>query len=174
MNSVNTIVLVALVQTAAAAPASKPTRECMPSGGVMFEVAQRVERKAKLPTATTKLYENGAWTTKVIDVDGKIARTRAGCLEPSEVDSIRESLRAANWKATRSKATCRADQPRSTAYTWKGRLLYTERTCNIDVLDGASQHALDLIEIQLRIPLGLDGGDAAPDCMSSPLTRGCF
>ena len=173
MRSVKTIVLVALAQTAAADPASKPTRECKPSGGVMFEVAQRVDRKAKLPTATTQLYENGAWTTKVIDVDGKIARTRSGCLEQSEVDSIRESLRAAKWKATRSNATCRADQPRSTTYKWRGRLLYTERTCNIDVLDDDSQHALDLVEIQLRVPLGLDGG-GAPDCMSNPLARGCY
>jgi hypothetical protein len=173
MKGVKAIVLVALVRTASADPAPKVARECKPTGGVLVEVAQRVQPKTKLPTATTRLYDSGAWKTVVIDVDGKLARTRSGCLEPSDVDSIREKLLAAKWKTTRSNATCRVDQPRFTTYKWKSRLLYTERTCNIDVLDEDSQRALDVVEFHLRVPLELDGGGLQRECLSNPLAKGC-
>ena len=173
MRGVTASILVALLRTAAADPASKPIRECKPAGGVLFEVAQRVEHKAKLPTATTRLYENGAWKTEVVDVDGKLARTHSGCVEASDVDRIRESLRAAKWKTERTNATCRADQPTFTTYKWKRRLLYTERTCNIDVLDEDSQHTLDLIELYLRVPVELEGGGLQRECLANPLAKGC-
>jgi hypothetical protein len=166
MRSVKAIVLVALVRTAAADPA----RTCKPSGGVLFEVAQHAKRRA-LPTSTTRLYANGAWKLQVIDVDGKVARTDSGCLEPSQVKSIRESLRAAPWKTTRSDRTCRADQPRFTTYTWRHRLLYTERTCNERVLDVASQRALDLATFYVTPPV--DHGGMPHQCLENPLAKGC-
>jgi hypothetical protein len=168
MRSVQVIVLVALVRTAAADPAT-PARTCKPSGGVLFEVAQHARRRV-LPTSTTRLYANGAWKLQVIDVDGKVARTDAGCLEPSQVKSIRESLRAAPWKTTRSDRTCRADQPRFTTYTWKHRLLYTERTCNERVLDPDSQRALDLVTFYVTPPVD-HGGKI--DCLMNPLSKYC-
>ena len=157
MRSVTVILLLTLVRTTAAADPQKPARTCKPSGGVLFEVAQRAKRPAVVPTATTRLYANGAWRLAVIDVDGKFARTDSGCLEPSQVKSIRESLRAAPWKTTRSDQTCRADQPRFTTYTWKRRLLYTERTCNERVLDAESQRALDLVTYYLNPPVDHGG-----------------
>ncbi len=162
------IVIVTLVRTAAAEPAT-PARTCKPSGGVLFEVAQHAKHRV-LPTSTTRLYANGAWKLEVIDVDGKVARTDAGCLGPSQVKSIRESLRAAPWKTTRSDRTCRVDQPRFTTYRWKHRLLYTERTCNERVLDADSQRALDLVTYYVRPPV--DHGSGVP-CLTNPLAKGC-
>jgi len=173
MRGVVAAMIVALLRTAAADPTPKRVRECKPAGGVLFEVAQRVEHKAKLPTATTRLYENGAWKTEVIDVDGKLARTRSGCVEASNLDRIREGLRTAKWKTQRTSATCRTDQPTFTTYKWKRRLLYTERTCNVDVLDADSQQTLDLIEYYLRAPAELEGGGLQRECLANPLAKGC-
>ena len=173
MRTVIAIVLVTHMHTAAADPVAAPTGDCKPAGGVMFEIGRGVVRNAKLPTATTQLFENGAWRTEVIDVDGRLARQRSGCLEPTAVEVIRESLRAARWKLARSKATCRADQPRFTTYRWKRRLLFTDRTCNIDVLDEDSQHALDLVDSYLRGSLELDRGRIQPECLANPLAKGC-
>ena len=175
MTGVKAILLLALAGSVSAGPAHKPSRssECKPAGGLLFEIAQRADHKAKLTTATTRLYENGSWKTQVLDVDGKLMRTHAGCLNASDVTSIRASLRSAKWRTTRTDTRCRADQPRFTLYKWKGRLLYTERTCNIDVLDDESQKALDLVEFYLRAPTQLDGGAVPQECLSNPLAKGC-
>src|SRR5262245_35986513 len=99
--------LLALVRSVAADPTQKPPRQCKPAGGLLFEIAQRANHKAKLTTATTRLYENGSWKTEVVDLDGKLMRTRSGCLDPSDVASIRAGLRSAGWKTTRTNETCR-------------------------------------------------------------------
>ena len=170
--------LLALVRTVAADPVRSPQpHECKPSGGLLFEVDQRATRKAKLTTATTRLYENGSWKTEVVDVDGTVARTLVGCLESTVVDTIRVSLRDATWKTTHRKVTCRPDDRRFTQYRWKGRLVYTERACNVDALDDDSQHVLDLIAFDLHIPDDLDSA-AVPigrhlNCIDTPLAPGC-
>jgi hypothetical protein len=168
---VNAIVLVALLRTAAADPAEAPKHECKAGGAVLFEVDQRADRKAKLTTATTQLFENGAWKTEVRDVDGRLARSDSGCLASADLESVRAQLRSATWKTTRTKEACRTDQPRSTLYKWKGRLLYTERTCNLEALDSTSRRALDIIEVQLHAPFDLDAGSVP--CLGNPLAKGC-
>jgi hypothetical protein len=147
---------------------------------LLLEVDQRADRKAKLTTATTRLYDNGSWTTQVIDPDGKLARTQAGCLETSQVDIVRTELRSAKWKRVRAEVACRSDEPRWTVYIGKGRVLYTERTCNAEVLDENSQHALDLIELYLQVPVDLDGASIprkrtslSKGCLENPLAKGC-
>ena len=170
--------LVALIRIVAADPARSPhAPECKPSGGVLFEVDQRANRKAKLTTATTRLNENGTWRTEVVDVDGTLARTLVGCLKSAVVDTIRVSLRDAAWKTTRRKVTCRPDDRRSTQYRWKGRLLYTERACNVDALDDDSRHVLDLIAFHVRIPDDLESAGVPTgkhvECIDTPLALGC-
>jgi hypothetical protein len=171
MRLMNALVLVAVVRSAAADPAESPQRDCKPSGAVLFEIDQRADHKAKLTTATTRLYQNGGWKSEVRDVDGKLARSNAGCLGVPDLERVRAELREATWKVSRTGETCRKDQPRSTLYKWKGRLLYTERTCNVEALDPASQRALDVIEVQLHAPIDLDGGGLA--CIENPLAKGC-
>jgi hypothetical protein len=59
--------------------------------------------------------ENGRWRTDVIDVDGKVARTEAGCLKTSQLDEVRGELARAPWKTTRADRLCRTAQPRCDA-----------------------------------------------------------
>jgi hypothetical protein len=167
-------IVMAMGATALAQPPQSPPRprECKPGGGVLFEVDQLADRRAKLTTATTRLYDNGSWKTEVVDVDGKLARTQAGCLERSQLDNVLADLRNAKWKTTRADVSCRADEPRFTVYKWRGRALYTERTCNVHVLDEDSRRALDLMVFYLKIP-NLDGGSLPRGCLENPLAKGC-
>ena len=168
------VLVLAMAHVAAAEP-----RTCKPAGGVLFEIQQRAVKGARLVTATTRLYGSGGWRTEVIDVDGKVARSEAGCLETSELDEVRGELARAEWRTTKSDTHCRADQPRFTRYIWRGRLVYTERTCNAVVLDPVSRHALDEVAFAVGAPVDLDGArvptrSALPiECLHDPLGPGC-
>ncbi len=177
--------LLALVGTASAKPAAtvdnpSPPRVCKPSGAVLFEVAQRADPKRKVVTATTKLYSNGAFTTHVFDVDRKVMRTTSGCLDRVELEGIREDLAGAVWKTTRTQATCSSSGVRFTVFRWRGKLLYTERTCNTNTLDQDSQQVLERIKVWLRVPDDLDGAREPPrrlpplECVDNPLAKGCM
>lgn len=177
-------ILVAVIGRTSIAGSAKdaaPPRSCAPAGGLLFEIDQLATSKAKLTTAKTRLYGNGAWKTEFFDVDGKLARTRAGCLEHSQLDSIKAGLRSAKFTTTASDATCRKDDPRFTVYKLKGKTLYTEHSCNVDVLDRDSRGALDLIEYYLSVPSDPDGAGSprprghhvTPECLADPLASGC-
>lgn len=166
--------LLVLTISLLATACSPRVRECRPTGSVLLEVDQRAVPQAKLTTATTRLYESGAWTREVMDADGKRVRTEAGCLQPAQLDSILTGLRHATWTTAPSGRSCRADQPRFTVFRWKGRVLYTERTCNAEVLDQDSRAVLDSIEIDLHLPDDPDGPDGLQRvCMQNPLAPGC-
>lgn len=143
---------------------------CKPSGSVIFEIDQRAVPNAKLTTATTKLYANGAWQSEVRDPDGRVARRDAGCLAAAKVEAIRDELRGASWKTSPSGLTCRSDQPRYTAYLRNAHQVFIERSCNLDVLDETSQHAIDLVELLVHVP---DLEPAKRDCLDNPLAKGC-
>lgn len=78
----------------------------------------------------------------------------------------------ARWKTTRTTASCRADQPRSTLYRWSGRLLFTERTCDLEALDRTSRRALDLVGVLVHAPVDLEEGYVR--CLDNPLAKGCY
>jgi hypothetical protein len=165
--------LVVLMPRLGAADPPSRTRDCVPTGVVLLEVDQSADPRARLVTATTELYDNGAWKTVVIDVDGKVARTRKGCLETAQIDAIRRELNDATWATHRSELSCRSDNPRFTLYKWKSRTVYTERTCNTGALDDSSRHALDIVELYLQVPVDLDGATLSPTCRENPLAPGC-
>lgn len=168
------ITVLALVTVALSPAAAQPQagRACRPAGRVLFEIDQRVDRKAKLATSTTRLFENGAWKTVVFDREGTRARTMTGCLEPVDMGSIRARLHDATWRKVRDdEATCQSDSPRFTVYRSRGRAVYIERACSRDRLDVESQRALDLITFDLRPP-ELDGARVPRECMN-PLAPGC-
>lgn len=144
---------------------------CKPAGSAIFEIHQGAKPGAKLTTSKTRLFDNGAWTTKVFDVTGKLEHEDAGCLKPELLDTIRTELSGAMWKTTRSAIACRVDQPRFTTYTWKGRQVFVDRTCNVDVLDKKSRRALDVAEMILH-PRAL--GEGMPACTDNPLAKGCL
>ena len=157
---------------ALSATACKPAHACKPAGGVLFEVAQRTTKGVKRITATTWLYEDGAWRTDVTNVDGRVVHLDGGCLAPAELDAIRAELAHAPWKTTKTDRLCRTDQPRFTQYIWKGRVLYTERDCNVLELDPVSRDALDRVTGDLRAPRELDSG-VDKVCLDNPLAPGC-
>jgi hypothetical protein len=147
---------------------------CAPGGGVVLEIAQRAAPNARLATATTSLYGNGAWLTTVIDIDGKRVRSDAGCLDATKLGDVRDELDHAPWRLTKRDLTCHSDSRRFTVYTWKGRTVYTERPCSSSVLDRDSQHALDLVAAWVHVPDDLDGGNLRNErCLVNPLSPGC-
>lgn len=169
------ITVLALLMVALSPAAAQPeaARACRPAGRVLFEIDQRVDGNAKLATSTTRLFENGAWKTVVFDREGTRARTMIGCLEPADMDAIRARLEDANWRKVRDDdVTCHSDSPRVTVYKLRRHTVRTERACNRERLDTASQRALDLITVEVRLP-ELDGARVPRECMMNPLTPGC-
>lgn len=59
---------------------------CKPAGGLLFEIDQRAVPRAKLATAVTRLYANGAWETQIFEAGGKVERTDRGCLDAARLD----------------------------------------------------------------------------------------
>jgi hypothetical protein len=131
----------------------------------------RAKPGAKLTTSKTRLYTNGAWTNQVFDAGGKLEHEDSGCLKTELIETIRTELSEATWKTTRRAIACRVDQPRFTTYTWKGRQVFTERTCNVEVLDKRSRRAIDVAEMILH-PRTL--GEGMPACSNNPLAKGCL
>jgi hypothetical protein len=176
VKATSTLLLLVGSATASAQPTDSP--QCKPTGGVLFEVAQSADPKRKLVTATTTLFNSGAWQTQVFDVDKKVMRTRSGCLDRSELDGLRDDLDDAKWKITRGRGW-QTSSPRFTEYKWNGKTLYTERICSTKVLDEDSQRVLDRIRIWLRVPSDLDGARDQPkrappiECLDNPLARPC-
>ena len=150
-----------------------PARECKPAGSVLFEIDQLADADAKLPTATTKLYDNGAWRTDWIDANGKVTRSGGGCLEPKQIDAIRADLRAAKWRVTHNRITCRAHSPRYTTYAWNGRREFTERVCSPDALDDGSWALVKRIREAVHAPTDLDDAAKQMRCLENPLAAGC-
>ena len=160
------------VATADSGHGALGTPECKPTGKPFFEVAQRADPGVKRITATTRLFTNGSWSTEVYDTDGKLARTSSGCLDDARLTRIRDDLQSAKWTVSHRDVVCRSDLPRFTVDKWKDRTLFTDRTCNADVLDHESQQALDRISVVLKIPDDLDGAREA--CGLNPLAPGCM
>ena len=151
--------------------AAEPAKTCAPAGGVLFEIDQRAT--GKRTTATTQLFANGAWRAQSFDIDGKLADTEQGCLDPDVLKAITNALRTARWKTVHAQSTCTLS-PRWSTFKWKKRTLFTERDCSGDTLDVDSAHALDLIEAY--IPLVALDDDLRPRSRHpSPLCRapGC-
>jgi hypothetical protein len=154
------------------ASAIRAEADCRPQGKPIFEIEQAADAPAKLATADTKLYANGAWTTRYRDVQRTVARTTTGCLTKSEVEMVSADLRSATWNVTHTPSWCRPSR-RTTVYRWNGRTLYAERTCSGDVLDRNSRQTIARIEVLLHVPDDLDGASIHPGCDVNPLKKGC-
>ena len=148
-------------------PACKPG-----TGRPLLEIAQGAPPHVKVATAITRLYESGAWTAVVTDREGRTARTRTGCLDPARLDGVRADLTHAAWRVVHlaSAIPCRADA-RFTQYTWRGKLVFTERACDGDELDHDSRDTLVVIARLLHVSDELDG--ARSRCADNPLAPGC-
>ena len=115
---------------------------CKPSGDAMLSIEHAVVSGVKKPTNVTKLYASGAWTFAETDADGKAGRTASGCLGKDDVAKIKTALDGGAWKITHPKAHCMAMAQTFTVFT-AGAHTFTEKLCGNDLLDEATQKALD-------------------------------
>ena len=138
----------AYASSAAAAPntASNPTPHadaCRPTGAVLFEIDHRVDPGAKLPTSTTKVFANGAWTYDETDADGKAAPQRMGCLAKPDVKQLETALHSAPWETHISRICCLGVQTTSTVFQVGGKPVFTQWPCPRESLDHKSRATLD-------------------------------
>ena len=146
---------------------AKPPTTCTAGGPVVLTIRQGVDAGVKLATSKTIVYGNGAWHTEIRDRDGVDARSIDGCLESTE---LLHHLGDVRWELHPADTLCHVVPGRYTVYRWHKRVLFTERTCNAEVLDRDSRHMLDQLAYALHLP-ALD--DAIRDCSDNPLAPGC-
>jgi hypothetical protein len=139
-------VLLACASAAAApdspAPPARRADACRTTGKVIFQIDQRVEPGAKLPTSTTKVFASGGWTRDETDAEGKAAAQRTGCLAKPDVKQV-EALAGAPWKVTKAEFHCMAMSPQFTVYQVDGKTVFTDKLCNSESLDDKSRAKLD-------------------------------
>jgi hypothetical protein len=130
---------------AAPAPASPARRAdaCRASGKVTFEIDQRVDPGAKLPTSSVKVFANGAWTRDETDADGKALPQRIGCLAKPDAQQLETALAGAPWKIIKAQFHCMAMTPQFTVYQVDGKPVFTQRLCSGESLDEKSRSKLD-------------------------------
>jgi len=149
------ILALALVAFAMPAYARKapPPKGCVARGTPMFEIDHKVEKEAKMPTSTFKIYDSGAWTFASTDADGKAAEPKRGCFAGDDLTAIKKDLEV-EWKVTTAKFHCMAYSAAFTDYSVHGKLVYTARVCSGKSLDDASQKALNDLEARMKTATG--------------------
>ena len=146
---------VAIVALAAPAYARKapPPKGCVARGTPIFEIDHRVDKEAKLPTSTFKIYESGAWTYESTDAEGKAGEPKRGCFAGDDLTKIKADLEVP-WKVTTAKFHCMAFSPAFTEYSVNGRQVFTQRLCSGKSLDDASTKALAELEARAKTVTG--------------------
>jgi hypothetical protein len=130
------------------APNAAPPAQCTQTGDVLFQIADRVEHGSTLPadkTWTITVRDNGAWMRTAHDERGKLARDDRGCLDRTQLDAIRRSLANAHWVVKQAQATCAAVSGTYLEYSSHGRVVWTQRMCQLEYLDDDSRQAVETI-----------------------------
>lgn len=122
-------------------------KACRAAGLPLFEIRHRSEVKA--PTSTLSVYSSGAWVNRTADENGKPGRVTRGCLDRSDVATIRSSLRTADWDVTHMRIACLAYAPDYTEYVVRGRVMFHDQICSGAVLDETSRASIAAIEAVL-------------------------
>ncbi len=121
---------------------------CRASGDVLFEIDHRVDLTMNVSAAGTSelvVYATGAWTLDSRDGSGKPLRKAQGCLADSQMRTIRADLARATWQVKTADATCAAISADVVQYHVRGKLVWTQRMCQLPYLDETSQRSLDEI-----------------------------
>ena len=129
-------------------PDAPPPPVCKATGDVMFQIADRVDTAIMpqgAPTWTNDLYESGAWQHIEYDAKGKITRRSSGCLDKTQLATIRGALEHAPWKVEHGGAACAAVSGTYLEYTLRGKATWTQRMCQLDSLDADTMKALQTI-----------------------------
>jgi hypothetical protein len=138
-----------------APPARKapPPKGCVAHGTPVFEIDHRVDPGAKMPTSTFKIFESGAWTYESTDAEGKAGEPLRGCFAGDDLAAIKKDLESP-WKITNAKFHCMAHSSAFTEYSVNGKIVFTQRICNGQSLDEASQKALTELEARAKTVTG--------------------
>lgn len=125
----------------AATNAAPPSAACEAKGTPKLVLAHKVDGGAKLATWTFSIFESGAWAWDGKDAEGKAQKPQNGCFAGADLDAVKKDL-AVPWKTTTAQVHCMAYSADYTEVTVDGKLVYTQRMCNGESLDAASQAAL--------------------------------
>jgi len=128
-----------------------PVSACRASGTPMIEIRKRAE--IAMPTSTTAIYSNGAWTFQPIDKDGRPGALTIGCFDKHTSQSLRDAVNQSPWDTTLNRIVCRAYSASFTEYYVHGQLEYTARLCGPQRLDDKSLGAIKIIEGELAMVL---------------------
>ncbi len=126
----------------------RPLATCARSGDVLFEQAELTEQRVAptgLPTSKTIVFTSGGWSRVSVDGKGKITSSITGCLAKADVDTIRDDLARAKWTITQADVACAAISATYVAYSSRGKHLWDQHMCSLNVLDATSQTALNEI-----------------------------
>jgi hypothetical protein len=121
-----------------------PAAACSDSGGVLFEIDQKIEMNSPLEdmpqTSELELYEGGKWTL----TKGK--QTSSGCLSKQQMKTISDDLARADWKFAIAEAACAAISSSYTQYSSHGKVVWSQHMCQLEYLNDKSRRSLDEIE----------------------------
>ena len=122
-------------------PGGPPPAACTDAGGVLFEIdhANDMER-VELETSELKLYEGGKWTFH------SAKREASGCLDAAQMKTIADDLKRAKWTVKVADAACAAVSAGYTRYSTHGKVVWTQRMCQLEYLDDTTRRSLDQIE----------------------------
>jgi hypothetical protein len=165
------LLLVALTATAAAdgsgagAPSfrARPAPPaCTAKGASIIEIEVAFDAMGGQPghSTTTAVYANGAWTRlRRDDHQRASAAPSTGCLDKKQLDAVQADLKAATWKITHKRITCKAISARHVIYRIAGTQKWDSHVCGADVVDDVTAKALADIDTQLA---GLPDVEAKP------------
>jgi hypothetical protein len=131
-------------------PPPTPTRlmqTCEEQGVPLFEIDHRAEPRLEdvvIETSELVLYPSGAWTFH--SGTGKAEKTIHGCLRYQVLQTIEHDLKQATWTVKTNAAKCMVASLGYVEYSSRGKVVWTQRTCQLEYLDETSRRSLDEIE----------------------------
>src|SRR5688572_31402321 len=101
-------------------PPPPPQAACAATGALLFGSDVQPNPSMMIepfPFATFKLYDTGAWTYVESHDRKKVERELDGCLAPTDVARLRETLTSVPWTVTSADVACMAVPTSFTHYT---------------------------------------------------------
>jgi len=116
-------------------PATRLRQSCEPTGVPLFEIDHR-----GVDTTDLVLYPSGGWTFMSRD------KTVSGCLRYQVLQAIERDLKQATWTVETNAAKCMIASLGYVQYSSRGKVVWTQRGCQLEYLDETSRRSLDEIE----------------------------
>jgi len=144
------LALLLVASTAFADPSGAEAKKkvaCRSEGPTVVEV--KVVQLVSDAGHVTKIFEGNGWLAQDIDKAGKTSNEDHGCMSPSDIRELQDKLAKARWKITTARVHCMAMAQTATAYTVKGKVVWTEKMCSGQTLDKDSAAAIDAVKAEV-------------------------